>query len=463
MARDFVPHPPQETLMRHIFEHPRNAGWMSMGGGKTSALLHAFKVLDTISPQWPILVMAPYRVARATWPNEVAKWSSLSGLRCSAIVGSREERLAALRKPAEIYTINYENIPWLVETLADSRHPWPFRATVADESTALQNFRLRQGGARAQALSKVAMQYSSRFVELSGTPTPNGLMGLWGQLYFLDAGERLLPTFEAFRLRYFHESRSGYGYIPTEFAKIDIPERVKDICQTIVLPWTGKPDIRPVYVELPSKARRHYDQMEKELFTELSSGLPVEALSAGAKMMKCMQIANGSVFVTDETGKSTREWEEIHDAKIQAVQSVVNEAAGMPVIIVYEFTHDLARLRRAFPKGRLFDSNPQTETDWNEGEIPQLFMHPAAGGHGSNLQDGGNIMAVMGHNFNLEQWLQVIERIGPARQRQSGYDRPTLIYPIYAIDTIDEVLRDRRQSKQSVMQALMDYTTRRTA
>lgn len=205
MRQPFTPRPYQHAMVEHILQHPRCAIYAGMGLGKTVATLTAADILSLVQPG-PVLVIAPLRVAQSTWPDEAAKWAHLGDVTVSAVVGTVAERLAALARPATIYTTNYENVPWLVEHFGER---WPFRTVVADESTRLKSFRLRQGGVRAQALAKIAHVQVDRFIELTGTPSPNGLQDLWGQMWFVDRGERLGRSFDAFRSRWFQTIQVG--------------------------------------------------------------------------------------------------------------------------------------------------------------------------------------------------------------------------------------------------------------
>src|ERR1700760_500004 len=215
------------------------------------------------------------------------------------------------------------------------------------------------------------------------------------------------------------------------------------------------PIVRPVYVELPSRARALYRDMERQMFMEIDDN-PIEALNAAARTMKCLQLANGAAY-TDDAGN----WTEVHDAKLQALEDIVEEAAGMPVLVAYHFKSDLARLQRTFPRGRPLDQDPQTIRDWNAGKIPVLFAHPASAGHGLSLQDGGNIIAFFGFWWSMEEHAQIIERIGPVRQMQAGYKRPVFIYQIIARDSIDEDVVLRLQSKRGIQDILLEAMRRR--
>lgn len=188
------------------------------------------------------------------------------------------------------------------------------------------------------------------------------------------------------------------------------------------------------------------------MYVQLASNKHVEAFNAASRTVKCLQIASGAIYMEE----GNKQYEVVHDAKIQALESVIEESAGAPVLVAYQFRSDLDRLQRAFPKGRVLDKNPQTIEDWNQGKVPILFAHPASAGHGLNLQDGGNIICFFSHWWNLEEFQQIIERIGPTRQAQSGYDRPVFIHHIIASNTIDELVMERRNSKRAVQDLLLN-------
>jgi len=474
----FVPRPWQRPIIDHVVDIPRSGVWAGMGLGKTTstatALVYMYLAGELTAP---VLVVAPKRVAASTWPDEIAKWDHLSGLEVTCIVGNAEQRAKALIRSlrqgyCNIYTINYENLTWLEKTLAALRIKWPFEMVILDESTKVKGLRVSvrtsslgkeyiqgQGSTRAKSLAQFAHRHVKRLVELTGTPAPNGLKDLWGQAWFLDGGQRLGHSHDAFMQRWFRPTRDGFGVEPLPHAQAQIEDALRDICLTldiadyvdIAQPITGT-----VYVDLPAKARRLYDDMEKKLFMQVN-GHEIEAFSAAAKSMKCLQLASGACYRMDDTDQ----WEEVHDVKIQALEDIVEEAAGMPVLVAYHFRSDLARLLKAFPKGRQLDARPQTIRDWNAGKIPVLFAHPASAGHGLNLQDGGNILAFFSHNWNLEEYMQIIERIGPTRQMQAGHNRPMFIYHIVARDTIDEIVMQRRDSKREVQDLLLEACKRR--
>lgn len=479
MSRIFVPRPWQLPIIEHEIDVRRCGVWAGMGLGKSVATLTSLDYMYLAGElSGPTLVVAPLRVASSTWPDEAKKWGHLRHIEVVAIVGDAPTRLAALKRAlrannASIYTINFENLTWLEEALATLKVQWPFRTVVADESTKLKGFRTKQGGARAKSLGRVAhksigdTKLVTRFIELTGTPASNGLKDLWGQVWYLDGGERLGRSYTAFMQRWFQKGFDGFSYDPLPFAQAQIEAKLRDICLTLDIRdyvQLDEPIVHTIYVDLPPKARARYAEMEKKMYTEIS-GRSVEAFSAAGRTNKCLQLANGAVYVdpnadSDEHAKS-KEWKEVHDVKIQALEDIVEEAAGAPVLVAYHFKSDLARLKAAFPKGRALDANPGTIAAWNAGKIPILFAHPASAGHGLNLQDGGNIVAFFGHWWDLEHYQQIIERIGPTRQFQAGHNRAVFIYLIVARDTVDEDVIARRDSKRSVQEILLESCKRK--
>lgn len=446
--------PYQIEAAQFIASHPRCILAMPMGSGKSLTTLTALDNLTLLDDPFPALVVAPLRVAQSTWPSEIAQWPHLGHLSVSVITGTPAQRRLALDKKADIYTTNYENLPWLIEQLGGD---WPYRTVVADESTKLKGFRTRQGSKRAKALAKMAFR-SRQFIGLTGTPAPNGLQDLWGQLFFVDQGQRLGKTYTAFISRWFRSIQLGPNAMavkiePFPHSQKEIEDRIRDVTFSLDIRDyldIREPIVNTIRIELPAKARSVYKQMETEMWAQLESLTEVEAVNAAAKTQKCLQIASGFSYVD-----AKRTYEEIHDAKLQALESVLEESCGAPVLVSYAFKADLARLLKRFPQGKAMDADPKTIERWNKGQIPLLFVHPKSAGHGLSLQHGGNIICFYGIDWNLEERLQVIERIGPVRQRQSGYDRPVFIHYLIAKDTIDEVVLARVDEKKSVLEALM--------
>jgi SNF2 family DNA or RNA helicase len=447
----YTPRPYQHLITAHELNVPRAGVWAGMGTGKTAATLEAIACRQLVDAR-PELVLAPLRVAQSTWPDEAKKWSNFRNIEVQPIVGDAAAREKALRNTnAAVFTINYENVPWLVQHLGDR---WPFEHVTADESTRLKSFRLGgKGGRRARSIAKIAHTKVKGWTNLTGTPSPNGLVDLWGPAWMLDAGNRLGRTFSAFEQRWFRKGYNGFGFEALPTAREQIEDKLRDLHITIdPADWFDlkAPIVNVVRVELPDRARRLYRAMEKEMFLAIGSH-EIEAFNAASRTIKCLQLANGAIY-TDDEGK----FAEVHDVKLRALESITEEAMGAPVLVAYHFKSDLSRLQRAFPYGRVLDANPDTIREWNDGRIRLMFAHPASAGHGINLQDGGNILVFFGHWWSLEEFQQIIERIGPVRQLQAGHDRPVFIHHIVAADTVDELVMARRESKRDVQDLLLE-------
>lgn len=483
MTREiFVPRPWQVPMLEHLLAHDRCALWAGMGLGKTPVVETFLEALYLGGESQPTLVLGPLRVARSVWSNEVRKWEHLRGLNVVPIIGAEKDRLTALRMDAQVYTTNYENLVWLIDHFGDR---WPFRTVIADESDYIKGHRISertakkkdgtpgktflsgQGAKRAGALAMIAHTKIKRFVELTGTPASNGLIDLWGQLWYLDRGARLGRNFDAFKKRWFRASYDGYGSEPIDSAADQIHAAVKDICLTIDgKDWFDlkQPIVNNVYVDLSPRARKLYKAMEDEMYLEIGDR-STEAFGAAGRTQKCLQLANGAVYVdplaeNDESPRA-KEWRLVHDEKIEALESIMHEAAGANLLVCYEFKSDLARLLKAFPKGRVLASQ-KDEDDFKAGKIPMLFLHPKSGGHGiDGFQYACNNIVFFGHNWSLGQRLQVTERIGPVRQMQAGFERPVFVHNIIARDTIDELVIERHANKRAVQDLLLEACKRR--
>jgi hypothetical protein len=479
----------------------RCAIWCFMGGGKTSAVLMVVDAFLLAGRVRKVLVIAPLRVARDTWPNEARKWRQFAGMRIAFLEWTPAEReflrarskytkllkrdekckedatkaakatAIALRPTAQaarlrvldavdVQCVNYDLVQQLTAIFDDA---WPWDMVVPDESTRLKGLRVKQGAKRAATLSKIAFTRVTHWINLTGTPSPNGLVDLWGQTWFLDAGHRLGLTFDAFQNRWFGYKRvkdalnPGKVYVERivfPHAQTEIEGLLKDVCLSLdPKDWFDirEPIVRTIEVELPEKARRHYREMEKKMYTEIQ-GLGVEAFAAAAKSMKCLQLANGFIYTNDEETK----WVEVHDEKLDALESIIEEAAGMPVLVAYQFKPDLVRLKRRFPDGLdLSAKDDMRRAMAGEGRV--WFGHAASVGHGvDGLQYHSNIMVFYAHWWDFEQRLQIIERIGPMRQLQAGLDRPFFIYNIIASRTVDETVLKRIETKRSVQDLLLE-------
>lgn len=456
----FTPRPYQTIGRQHLIDLPRSALWADMGTGKTSSTLSALDLLWLAgSRYWPALIIAPLRVARGTWPNEVKKWEDFHHLNVVSLTGSLKERTEALRKKADIYTINFENIVWLVDRFNDVRD-WPFKIVIVDESTKLKGFRLRGGTLRSKALARVA-KLTPRFHELTGTPAPNGVADLWGQLYFLDEGARLGKTWTAFKDRWFDSDLYTHTMKPKQGAMEEIADRVKDICLTIKAEdWFDlkQPLYTRVEAPLPAKAEALYKELEKEMYAELGKGKVVDIVNAANLSAKCLQLAAGAVLAK-EGDERTSVVHEVHEAKLDALESIVSETSGAPLLVGYWWAHDLPRLKKRFPYARQINTQ-KDEDDWNAGKIPMALAHYASLGHGLNLQHGGHHFVHYSRWWDAELDAQLKERIGPTRQMQSGYDRVVHEYEIIAPGTVDEDVSYRHRAKKEISEALAAQTNR---
>ena len=470
MTGRYTPRPWQPAMTEHMLRHPRSNVFASMGSGKSAATLEALATLLLFGQVQRILIVGPKRVARDTWPNAVAQFAGSFGwLRVAVAIGDDKKRRAAIAANAHITTINFDNLEWLVDNYGEN---WPFDMVVVDESTKLRGLRVSiqthkksgkkflsgQGASRAKALARVAHTRVKRWVNLTGTPALAGLEALWGPTWFLDAGHRLGNSFTAFSYRWF---RSVPGSDPQRqviepmpFAEEQIRNAIRDI--TLVVDIKDYVDVGDAienvrYVDLPASAQRQYDEMAKELATEID-GQVVEAFSAGTKSQKLLQIASGAAY-TDDKGT----WAAVHDEKLDELKSVMEEALGMPLLVFYHFKSDAARILKAFPQARTLDDDPKTMADWQAGKIPMLLAHPASAGHGTDgLQHGTHICCFFSTNWSAENDAQAIERIGPTRQMQAGFKRAVMVHRIVARDTVEESAVYRLRSRVSVDQALRD-------
>lgn len=471
----YVPREYQHLMIDFMLRKMRCNVFASPGTGKTSSSLYAYDAMRMFGEANRALVLAPKRVAKSTWPREVQKWSNFGHISVAAAIGTEQQRIEALKREAMVTCINYENLPWLMEVLGDY---WPFDTVFADESTRLKGLRIAlltsklgneftrgQGSTRAKALSKVAHKKVRRWINLTGSPAPNGVIDTWGQQYFIDAGISLGTSFTAFTERFFTSVKNSDGYnqwVPNKSAQPIIEDLLKPYSITIdARDWFDikEPVESHVKVELPPKARRIYDDIEEQFFAELLSGTQVEVFTSGSKAQKLLQIANGSVF----SDTKTRTWEVVHDEKIEALKSVVEEFNGESILCRYTHVPDRERILKSFPRARFLDDNPKTEDDWNKGKIPMLVTHAASAGHGLNLQHGGRCLCDYSQGYSLEEDEQIIERLGPTRQAQSGYDRAVYRRRIVAEDTIEEhSVLPRIKFKMGVQESLKNaYRIRR--
>lgn len=446
-------HAYQLTAANWTLDRPGSALWLDMGLGKTVSALTSANVQLRGLECLRCLVVAPKRPAKRVWPKELdGRWDHLSDLSAQLIMGSPKRRARLLQGREDIHIINYGLLYWLAKHYGPRR--WPYDLVILDESTKVKNKTTKPWRAINGMRGRIR-----KIVELTGTPSPNGVHDLWGQMALLDGGARLGNTLSAFRSRWFQpvtiEERVQWK--PLDHAQDEIQARCSDIALSMKAEdYLDLPELIPnnVEVELPADARRQYEELERESFVEVEHGgnvAEIEAMNAAATTNKCLQFCNGAVY-TDTQGS----WVPVHKEKLDALAEIM-ESWQRPLLVAYQFQSDLARLLERFPQGRVLDDTQETEDLWNAGRIPMLFVHPASAGHGLNLQWGGNRVVFFGLTWNLELYQQVIERVGPTRQAQAGFDRPVFVDHIIVPGTWDEAVMERVKGKRDTQDALMAY------
>jgi SNF2 family DNA or RNA helicase len=457
MSRLFTPRPHQAIAIDFLLSTPRCNLWAGMGLGKTVCAVTVVDLLRLTGTDDPILVLGPLRVARDTWPGEIDKWEHLRHLHLAPIIGDRHVRANVLRQKADLYSINYDNLPWLIEALGDK--PWPFRVVIADESTRLKGYRTQQGGVRTRALAKVARD-TDRWINLTGTPASNGLKDLWGQMWFIDFGARLGRTHTDFMQRWFSKNEYTRRIEPHRHSEAEIHARIADVTLSInPKDWFDleEPIPNEVRVTLPPAARIQYKQLEKDMFTTLSCGTELEVFNAAALTNKCRQFANGAAYTENP------KWVAVHDAKLDALESVIEEAGGDQLLVSYAFVSDRERILHRFKQAADI-STPAGFKAFMQGDKQLGVAHPKSMGHGiDGMQDVCNHLVYFGLDWDLELHQQILERIGPVRQMQSGLDRPVWVTSIIADGTLDDTLIERHHDKRAVQDLLLEAMSRRTA
>lgn len=445
---NFVPHQYQQYCMNRIVQDPAVGLFLDMGLGKTIITLSAINELKYGRFQVKkVLIIAPKKVAEATWQREAAKWDNVSHLRISAVLGSTAKRIRALHTPADVYIINRENVVWLVDYY---KNDWPFDMVVADEMSSFKNHRAKRFKALAAIRSHI-----TRLVGLTGTPSPNGLSDLWSQVYLLDQGERLGKYFTHFRERYFEPGRRCrevvYSYDPKEGAEKAIMDAISDICVSMKSEdYLELPEIvyHDVPVALSTKAQRDYNELEKKMVLDLGDNHILDVTSAAALSNKLQQLANGAVY-TDSGA-----WQEIHHDKVEAFMELIEQLNGKHAIVFYNFRHDLDRLIAALQKTNLRVRQLQTsvdELDWNAGKVDVLLAHPASTAYGLNLQDGGNHAIWFGLNWSLELYQQANKRL-----HRQGQKNRVIVHQLICEGTRDEDLASALLMKDAAQQYVMD-------
>lgn len=439
----YVPHDYQTYATEFIEEHPVAAVLLDMGLGKSVITLTAINdlCLDTFEVQ-KILVIAPLRVARDTWKAELEKWEHLRCIKYSVAVGTEAERKAALQKPANLYIINRENVGWLIE---QSGLPFDYDMVVIDE---LSSFKSHQAK-RFRSLMKVRPTVK-RMVGLTGTPSSNGLMDLWAEFRLLDMGKRLGRFITHYRDEFFRpDKRNGqviFSYKPKDGAEEEIYRRISDI--TISMKSTDflqMPEciINEVEVSLSDKEMKMYNGLKKDLVLAIANK-EIDAVNAGALSNKLSQMANGAVYDEDKN------YIEIHDRKLDALEDLIEQSNGKPVLVAYWFKHDLERIKKRFTVREIKTS--KDIADWNNGSIPVAVIHPASAGHGLNIQEGGSTLIWFGLTWSLELYLQTNARLW----RQGQKSKTVVIHHIITKGTTDERIMKALRTKETTQDALMD-------
>jgi SNF2 family DNA or RNA helicase len=421
-----------------------------MGLGKTVTTLTAIKELKYNRFQVRrVLVIAPKKVAEGTWTKEAAKWDHTKMLRVSPVLGSQTKRIKALNTPADIYVTNRENVVWLVDYY---RNAWPFDMVVVDESSSFKSHSAK----RFKALASVGERIE-RMVELTGTPSPNGLDDLWAQVFLLDGGERLGKRYTHFRERYFQPDKRGadgmvYSYEAKPGSEEGILEKISDICISMKAEdYLQLPDItyHEVPVELDAKALKSYCELEREMVLQLpEGGEDISVTSAAALSNKLLQLANGAIYDED------RQVHEVHGCKVEAFMELVESLQGKPALVFYNYQHDRTRLLEALKKTGLRVrelKTPQDEDDWNARRIDILLTHPASSAYGLNLQQGGNHVIWFGLTWNYELYTQANKRL-----HRQGQQEKVIIHHLVCSGTRDEDVMQALQRKDDAQNWVME-------
>jgi len=443
-------HPYQRQAVEFILDRKRCALFLDLGLGKTVSSLTALSdMLDGFLAN-RALVIAPLRVANSVWKQEAANWQHTAHLDVAVCTGTPAQRLAALERGADITVINRENVPWLVKHYGKR---WPFDAVVVDESSSFKN----PSAKRFKALKRVlpAIDY---MVLLTGTPSPNGLLDLWAQMYLIDTGQALGRTMTGYKQRFFESDFMGYNWTPrpgsADTVRSLIAPSVLSMSASDYLQVPPRIDLTE-RVTLPTGARRFYDELERELLAPLDNGEEIEAATAAVLANKLLQASNGALY-TDAQGA----WEELHSVKLDALAELIEANPNENILVAYNYKTDLARLRARFPQAEVLDKAGHAVERWNAGAVPLLLAHPASASMGLNLQAGGSVIVWFGLNWSLEFYQQFNGRL-----HRQGQEKPVRIIHIVSEGTIDErvlsVLGDKDKTQSALLSALKTLMTQK--
>lgn len=438
----YVPHDYQTFATEFIIEHPVSAVLLEMGLGKSVITLTSIKeLLYNSFDVSKVLVIAPLRVARDTWPAEIEKWDHIKALTYSVVIGTEKERTAALSKKADIYLINRENVDWLINK---SGVPFDFDMVVIDELSSFKSASAKRFKSLLKVRSKI-----KRIVGLTGTPSSNGLMDLWAEFRILDMGERLGRYISSYRMNYFVPDKRNqqmiFSYKPKAGAEEAIYKRISDITISMKsADFLEMPEcvINEVEVKLSEKEWSVYDELRQEKVVSLGEE-EIDAANAAALSGKLLQMANGAIY------NENKEVFHIHDRKLDALEDLIEGTNGKPVLLAYWYNHDLERIKKRFDVREIKSS--KDISDWNSGKIPLAVIHPASAGHGLNLQSGGSTLVWFGLTWSLELYQQT-----NARLWRQGQKSTVVIHHIIAKDTIDEDVMKALQIKEKTQTDLIN-------
>ena len=434
--------PYQEVMINHLVSNASGGLFVEMGWGKTISMLKTLEIIE----EGPTLLVAPIRVIQSVWRQEAEKWGV--DLSFSLAYGTAKERSIAIEAKADIYLINPENLVWLF----DQKKLPKFQVLVVDESSMFKNV----GSKRFRKLRYKIKDFKRRYI-LTGTPTPNSLLELWPQIFMLDQGERLGKTAGAYKSRFFHPvDYHGWKFEPNSGAKEIIYDRIKDLVIQQGGNLPGLPDFtyNQIRVSMDSKHKKFYDDIEEEAFATFGD-TTITTANVATAMIKCRQIANGAFY--DNDGKTIK----LHTKKLEALEEIVTET-GSPIIIVYNFRHELKIIQNKLKEYKpvILNEDKDAIEKWNAGKIRILLLHPASGGHGINLQDGGHTIVWYGLTFSYEQFAQTIARI-----HRSGQKYPVVCHFITTRATVDQlmwkVLQGKEKGQNELFKALEDYRSKK--
>lgn len=437
-------HKYQQHCVDKILELDNVGLFLDMGLGKTLITLTSINALkyDQFKIN-KVLVIAPKKVAEATWQNEVKKWPNLRHLRVSTVLGTEKQRIKALNTPADIYIINRDNVVWLVDLYQNN---WPFDMVVCDEFSSFKSHKSK----RFKAL-KAVRPHIKKLVGLTGTPSPNGLLDLWSQIYLLDGGERLGRSYYGFRANYFKSDYMGHNFDPLKDTESTVTQKISDIC--ISMKAEDYLDLPPVTdniipVKLTPKAEKAYKTMERDMVLAIPDAEDIDATSAAALSNKLLQLANGAVYDGEHN------YHEIHDCKIDAFMELLEQLNGKHALVFYNYKHDLARLQEVLKKTKLrvrLLKTPEDQKDWNDGKIDVLLTHPASSAYGLNLQEGGNHVIWFGLNWNYELYVQANKRL-----HRQGQKEKVIIHHLVTEGTRDEDVIEALRRKEDVQDFVLE-------